>query len=668
MNRMLKWILIAAGTAVVLLVAAVILIPLLIDVNHYKPQIEARVQEATGRSFQIGGAIDLSLFPWVGLALSDLHLGSPPEFGATKLLEIGRFEAQVRLIPLLSKQVEIKRVILEAPVIALVKQKDGRTNWSFETPAVAPDKKAPPRPAKKGPDEALPLAALTAEEIAIRNGRLTFEDQAAGQKQALADLNLVLRDVSLDRPLEIQFATRLNGQPLKMEGTVGPLGNPPASQPLAFDLTLAALEELNVKLSGAARDLQTQPAVNLNLNMATFSPRLIFERLGRPFPMQTTDPEALQAVALEIRLNGGMSGIKVEEGQLRLDQSRIDFSAAVAEFDKPRIDFEARIDDLDIDRYRPAADSKASSEDAASPAPDAKTPDAPKAVDYGPLRRLVVDARLKVDKLKVNQARLQDITLNIKGRNGRFQLEPFDAALYGGKARIEGLLDVTRKQPSSRVSFTISDLLIGPLLKDVIQKDVLEGRLVTAIDLRFTGDRPETIRQSLNGKGRLTFNDGAIVGIDLAGMVRNLQAAFGAGERLTEKPKTDFTELDIPFILTNGVFQTAASNMKSPLLRLLANGQADLAKETLDFRINPKFVATLVGQGDKETRGGVMVPVLVSGTFDQPQFRPDLKSLARQQVEEKIIESDELNKVFEENEELQPYEKKAKDLIKGFFN
>ncbi len=151
-------------------------------------------------------------------------------------------------------------------------------------------------------------------------------------------------------------------------------------------------------------------------------------------------------------------------------------------------------------------------------------------------------------------------------------------------------------------------------------------------------------------------------------MVRNLQAAFGAGERLTEKPKTDFTELDIPFILTNGVFQTAASNMKSPLLRLLANGQADLAKETLDFRINPKFVATLVGQGDKETRGGVMVPVLVSGTFDQPQFRPDLKSLARQQVEEKIIESDELNKVFEENEELQPYEKKAKDLIKGFFN
>ena len=211
-------------------------------------------------------------------------------------------------------------------------------------------------------------------------------------------------------------------------------------------------------------------------------------------------------------------------------------------------------------------------------------------------------------------------------------------------------------------------MLIGPLLQDVIQKDFLEGRLVTTIDLRFTGDRPETVRRSLSGTGRLTFNDGAIVGIELAGMVRNLQAAFGAGERLTEKPKTDFTELDIPFILTKGVFQTAASNMKSPLLRLLANGQADLVQETLNFRINPKFVATIVGQGDIEARSGVMVPVLVTGTFDQPQFQPDLKSIVRQQVEDKIIESEEFNKVFEKNEQLQPFEEEAKKLIKGLFD
>ncbi len=108
--------------------------------------------------------------------------------------------------------------------------------------------------------------------------------------------------------------------------------------------------------------------------------------------------------------------------------------------------------------------------------------------------------------------------------------------------------------------------------------------------------------------------------------------------------------------------------MKSPLLRLLANGKADLVNETLNFRINPKFVATLVGQGDTESRSGIMVPVLVSGSFAQPQFKPDLESIARQQVEEKIIESEQFKKVFEKNEELKPYEEEAKKLIKGFFD
>ncbi|MDJ0885984.1 MAG: AsmA-like C-terminal region-containing protein, partial [Desulfobacterales bacterium] len=421
---------------------------------------------------------------------------------------------------------------------------------------------------------------------------------------------------------------------------------------------------------GSARDIQTQPVVNLQVKAQPFSPRKLFERLGRAFPVNTTDPKALQSVAFSASLNGGPQSIKLDAGQMTLDQSRIDFEAEAAAFDQPRINVKAKIDDIDVDRYLPAeAPEKKPAkkkDQAPAPAPPAGE-DQPGGVDYAPLRRLVLDARLDVAKLKINQARLQQIVLQIKGRNGRFDLEPFSADLYGGKARIEGNLDVTRSQPRSNISLQLTDMLVGPFMTDVLQKDFLEGKLVTAIDLQFAGDRPETIRKSLNGKGRLTFNDGAIVGIDLAGMVRNLQAAFGAGERPTEKPRTDFSELDIPFELKDGVFQTAASNMKSPLLRLLANGQADLVNETLNFRVNPKFVATLVGQGDTASRSGIMVPVLVSGSFDQPTFRPDLKSLARQQVEEKIVESDQFKEVFEENEELKPYEDKAKKLIKGLF-
>ncbi len=672
MNRLLKWILMAAGAIVVVLIAAVVLIPLLVDVNEYKPQIEAQVEKATGRPLKIGGDMALSVFPWIGVALSDLQLGSPAEFGDQAFLAVGRFEARVRLLPLFSREVEVKRIVVEAPALALIKTKSGKTNWDFATAGESPGKpeeKAPP-PEAPSPEADTTLAALTAEEIAIRDGRLTYVDEASGQKQEIADLNLVLKDVSLDRPLAIDFATRFNGQPVTLKGTIGPVGNPPASQPLAFDLALAAMNELALTLKGSARDVQTQPVVNLQVKAQPFSPRKLFERLGRAFPVNTTDPKALQSVAFSASLNGGPQSIKLDAGQMTLDQSRIDFEAEAGEFDKPRINVKAKIDEIDVDRYLPAETAEKKPEKKRDQAPASAPPpgkDQPQGVDYTPLRRLVLDARLDVAKLKINQARLQQIVLRIKGRNGRFDLEPFSADLYGGSARIEGNLDVTRSQPRSNISLQLTDMLVGPFMTDVLQKDFLEGKLVTAIDLQFAGDRPETIRKSLNGKGRLTFNDGAIVGIDLAGMVRNLQAAFGAGERPTEKPRTDFSELDIPFELKDGVFQTAASNMKSPLLRLLANGQADLVNETLNFRVNPKFVATLVGQGDTASRSGIMVPVLVSGSFDQPTFRPDLKSLARQQVEEKIVESDQFKEVFEENEELKPYEDKAKKLIKGLF-
>ena len=144
MNRAVKWILIGGGGLLLLLIAAIILIPLLVDVNRYKPQIEARIQEATGRSFQIGGDIGLSVFPWIGVSLSDLSLGSPAGFEDTQFVRVGDFEARVKLLPLLSRQVEISRVVLQAPEIILVKKKNGQTNWAFKPPAG--EKKPAPGP------------------------------------------------------------------------------------------------------------------------------------------------------------------------------------------------------------------------------------------------------------------------------------------------------------------------------------------------------------------------------------------------------------------------------------------------------------------------------------------------------------------------------------------
>jgi AsmA protein len=85
--------------------------------------------------------------------------------------------------------------------------------------------------------------------------------------------------------------------------------------------------------------------------------------------------------------------------------------------------------------------------------------------------------------------------------------------------------------------------------------------------------------------------------------------------------------------------------LKSPLIRVIAAGDANLVEETLDFRVE----------------SGLMVPVLVSGTFSKPKFTPDLAGMAKKQLEETILGSgQDQPKLDKEN-----LEETAKGLLKG---
>jgi AsmA protein len=118
----------------------------------------------------------------------------------------------------------------------------------------------------------------------------------------------------------------------------------------------------------------------------------------------------------------------------------------------------------------------------------------------------------------------------------------------------------------------------------------------------------------------------------------------------------------MPFSVTDGLFKTDGTALNSPLLRLVASGTADLANETLDMRVVPRFVATLVGQGDTTDRSGVMVPVNVTGSFGQPKFQPDLKGLISQPLPDKK----DIEKMIPPKEKVKDdLERQAEGLLKG---
>jgi AsmA protein len=655
MSKPIKWLLIAVGALVALVLVAIIVIPLLVDVEKYKPQIEEKVSEATGRPFAIGGDLNLSIFPWVGVSLSDLRLGNPPGFTEKDLLSVQSFEVRVKLIPLLSKNIQVKRFILKGPRIVLEKNKRGQANWQGIGKPATEKKEAVSD--EKG--EGLPIESLTVREFAITKGSLLWIDQTKKDRKELSNLDIRIQDVSLDRPMQLTLSASLDGKPLTLTGKVGPLGTDPGKGKMPLDLSIKALKELTMDVKGQIVAPTTRQEFDMAIEVSKFSPRKLVKALGEDFPVKTADPKALNRVALKAKLKGSPKNVSLSDGILELDDSKLNFSAKARNFSRPDVAFDLNLDKIDLDRYRPPPSERSSEEKAAKPAP------AKKKTDYTPFRKLGLNGTIRIGELKAQGAKITDVVLKVSGKNGLFRLDPFTLKLYQGNASSKGTWDVRRDIPKTEMAVTAQAIDVNPLLKDVLKTDFLEGTLKATMDISMAGDDADQMKRTLNGKADLLFNDGAIVGVDLAGMVRNVKATFGRAKRLGKKPRTDFTELHSPFTFSNGVADTRQTSLASPLIRILAAGKADLVKETLDFRVEPKFVGTIKGQGDEVQRSGVTVPVIVSGTFSEPKFRPDVAGIMRQQLEKQLTEPSEVQKMLPGQDTTEPPEKKAKDLLKG---
>jgi AsmA protein len=660
MKKAIKWVAVIGGGLIVVIIALLLIAPMFVNLQKYKPEIEKQVTKATGRPFSIGGDLRLSLFPWAGLTFSDLNLGNPPGFGEKQFLSVKSFDVRAKLIPLLFRELEVKRFVIDGLKVVLERNKQGRANWEGigkpsegAVPELA-EKRSKEKEARKG----LPVEALTVGEFTVANSSILLVDDATGRKRGVSQVNLRLKDVSLDRPIRLALSAAVEGNPLSVEGQLGPLGKDPGKGKIPVDLAVKACNEVDLHLKGSLIEPANSQQFDLAFEISPFSPRKLMSAIGQSFPVATADPQALSRVALKGKVKGDPRGLAVSDGDLELDESRLDFAVIAKDLRRPDVSFDVKLDRINLDRYLPAPAAGEGSGESGQVKP--------KKTDYAPLRKLVLAGSVQVGSFTVKKARLENLHLKVSGKDGVFLLDPVTAKLYQGTLTTKASLDVSQDIPKTSVSLQAKGVQGGPLVKDLTAKDLIEG--VGKIDavIGMAGAGPDTIKRSLNGRGQALFRDGAIKGIDLAGMVQNVKAAFGLAKG-GEGPRTDFSELNVPFTITDGIVTTTQTALTSPLVRLLAAGKANLVDETLDFRVEPRFVATLKGQGDTKARKGIAVPVLVRGTFSSPTFQPDLKGLIEKGLREGLLPTLEKKTTGgTEGQETQPAPSKAlRDIWKG---
>ena len=122
--------LIVAGIAAILLLALIFVVPALINVDRYRPQVISYLQEKTGKQVEIG-RLALTFFP-VTIHIDHIGVKNPPIFPAGYVVQVARIDAELSVGALLHRQVVIKSLVLEDPVLNLTSDPDGP--WNFENP------------------------------------------------------------------------------------------------------------------------------------------------------------------------------------------------------------------------------------------------------------------------------------------------------------------------------------------------------------------------------------------------------------------------------------------------------------------------------------------------------------------------------------------------------
>jgi len=675
MKKVVKWIVIITGGLSLLLVGALLVIPFFVDIQACKPKIEERISRAAGRPFVIGGEIKLSLFPWAGLALSDLHIGNPSGFGDNDFIYIKSFDVSVKLIPLLSRDIQVKKFVVQGARFVLEKGKDGSCNWEEMGEGAKESPAASATLGKRGGDrtkerniKGLPLKAFAVGEFAITDSSILWIDHTTGTRRDISEINVHVRDMSLDRPVRVSISSMMDNRPFCLTGEFGPLGLDPGKRRIPFSFKVQALKELRMTMKGRVAKVFDRPEFDCLIDINPFSLQKVISSLGEKVAVPVSDPAVLNRISINAHVKGNTRAISVTDGSLSFDESKVDFSISAEDFKRPDINFDINLDKIDLDRYFPPFTGKGSSPVKEHGA-GGETVKKVKKTDYAPMRDLLLKGSVSVGDLILHGARLQDINITVDGRNGIFRMEPVTLNAYHGSISAKATVDISRTVPESSIEIKSKGVEVRPLVKEVSGKDLLEGKIDMDASFNMVGDNPEKIIPALNGKGKVFLRDGAILGIDLAGMIQNIKAAFAEHAKKREiSSKTEFSELKSVFTISDGILDTQDTALISHHLRVVAIGKADLVRQSLDFRVEPKYISRAEKGEEKKKQKTMTVPVLISGSFSSPEFRPDLEGAVIKGVEKALSDQSRLDKLLDQETGKKERKKILKDTVKDFLD
>lgn len=674
----------AAGAAFVLLAPPTDLI---------RERAIALVKERTGRDLSIRGPSSFTIYPSLGVSLKDVSLSPPPGMDGPPTVAMERLDVSVRLWPLLSRRVEVRRLVLRRPSFDLRVDKAGRRSWDM---AALRRHSGPVRVAEAGqagatlsdapPDAQLVITQATApapvsgqagqerlstlkdvvlHDVRVIDGSFVYHDARNGAAHTASALNIAMNARTISSPMTAKGDLEWQGQTIRFEGTLTSLYEVLTETPAKIALQVSSAP-LKADYTGAI-DLRSGASLDGTIAARSDSLRALTLWLGSRLP----ENEGFGPLNLTGRLKTRQGAFQLTNADISLDQTRVTGSIdGITSGARPYVKADLKITELNLNTYigsgsgapahrphstSPGVDSTsipARQGTAPAEAPPKSIEDLLERQQSGPrvkgftarngwsdepidaslLSLVDADAKLSIGRLIVRDVKIDqsNLTLALKDAIARAHFDRVD--LYGGTGRGQIEVNASASAPAIAASVVVDGVAAEPLLKDAASVDWLTGKGKLTLSTTSRGATQRQLVSALNGKANFEFTDGAVRGFNIGKAMRGLQQGRLNGLSATPSEKTDFSQLSASFDIINGVATNQDLTMLSPLLRITGNGSVMLPDRRVDYTLNPRLVADLSGQGGNEGIAGLHVPIRIVGPWERPDIAPDLSKIDAKQA------------------------------------
>jgi hypothetical protein len=329
---------------IVLVVAAALIGPGLVDWNAHKDRIATEVRKATGRDLTIDGDVHLAVLPAPAFSADRVRLANVAGGSEPTMAELRELRVRIALLPLLGGRLQVESVSLVEPKILLEVLADGRRNWDFSTKA--PEAEGLGASVESDPEQGL-AGQIQLDNFTIDSGTVIYRDAASGREERIEGLDALVVAESLAGPFTAKGDAVVRGVETGFELAIGRLARDGATP-------------INLGLGWTAADARVQLAGSLSIHPETLRYRGHAKGEGGDLSAavemfsagRTSALPALfhQPFAVQTEFSGDLEQVKGSELRLRLGETRLEGEALLELGPSPDLAVSLSTTRIDLDQ------------------------------------------------------------------------------------------------------------------------------------------------------------------------------------------------------------------------------------------------------------------------------------------------------------------------------